>query len=365
MKILYFAPIDWEFIRQRPQHLAQRLAKYFDFVYVQPFGLRNPKPSDFNRALKRFLAFFKKQSPDDGLIIKNLFFIPIVNRSVRIINQCLLKKQIRPLTDDNTIIWVTSPSKLIPHLLEVLRFKALIYEMMDDYAETQVSAKKDVVDTEMWLAKKANLIITTSTALLEKAKTFNKRAVLIGNGVDYDFFNKSGFTKPGDLGGMRRIVGYVGSIDKWLDFETINFLAERRKDIDFVFVGPVKIQDLPMRDNIHFLGQKDYASLPGYYNHFDVCMIPFTPGKLSDTINPVKLYEYFALGKPVVAYRAKELVPFSKLIYLATHKLDFLDKLREALVEKDPNIRLKRKEVAKVNDWSLKTESLQAILSEL
>jgi len=365
LKILYFAPIDWGYIRQRPQHLAQRLAKYFDFTYVQPLGLRNPKPSDFNRAIKRFFVFFKTQNSNDGLIIKNPIFLPIINPSINRINQHLLKKQLQPLTNNDTVVWVTSPSKLMPHLLEQLKFKILVYEMMDDYAEIHAPIKKDIIETEKWLGRNASLIITTSTALFEKAKMFNKRTVLIGNGVDFDFFNKSRFTRPTDLQGMRRIAGYIGSIDKWVDFKTVTFLADCRKDIDFVFVGPIKIRHLPMRDNLKFLGQKNYTILPHYCNQFDVCLIPFTPNKFADTINPTKLYEYFALGKPVVTYRMKELMPYSQLIFTATDQLDFLNRLEQAFSERSFDIKLKRKEVAKINDWSSKAESLRAVLSQL
>jgi glycosyltransferase involved in cell wall biosynthesis len=365
MKILYFAPIDWEYIRQRPQHLAQRLAKHFDFIYIQPLGLRNLKPSDFKRAVRRFFAFFKKQNPKDSLIIKNLIFLPIINPGINKINRYLLKKQLQALTDDDAIVWVTSPLTLMPHLLEELKFRSLVYEMMDDYAEIQVSMKKDIIETEMWLIRNASLVITTSTVLLEKAETFNKRTVLVGNGVDYDFFNKSRYTRPPELQGMRTIAGYVGSIDKWLDFETISFLAEQRKDVDFVFVGPVKLRKLPEKDNIHFLGQRDYATIPDYCNHFNVCLIPFTRSKLSDTINPVKLYEYFALGKPVVAYEMKEFIPFSDLLYLANDKEEFLHKVELGFVEKDDEIRSKRRKLARLNDWSVKTSLLKNTLFKL
>lgn len=345
--------------------MAERLANRFDFVYIQPLGLRKAKLADLNRAARRVFASFKERVPNKTLHVKNLIFIPIIRRGFQRLNRYLLKQQIQPLTDASTIIWVASPAKLIPHLLEELRFKALIYEMMDDYVEIQPSMKRDIIEIELWLSKNADLVITTSGALFEKAKMFNKNTVLIGNGVDYDFFSRSEFNRPADLEGMRRIVGYVGSIDNWLDFETISFLAGQRKDLDFVFVGPVKTKGLPIKSNIYFLGRRDYSSLPHYYNSFDVCFIPFKISKLTDAVNPVKLYEYFAVGKPVVASRMKELVAFEDLIYLARDKQDFLRTLEEALAEQGGHLKGKRKEVAKLNDWSLKAALLRDALSHL
>ena len=56
--------------------------------------------------------------------------------------------------------------------------------------------------------------------------------------------------------------------------------------------------------------------MPGFsLREFDVCLIPSRPGGL--TADPVKLYEYFSLGKPVVATATRELSRFGDLLYLA------------------------------------------------
>lgn len=367
MRILYFAPIDWDSIRQRPQHLARRLSELHNFFFIQPLGLRNLKLSDFGRILKRLSGLFKRQGSQGRLHIKNLIFIPVINRYIQKINLFILKKQIGYLTDDETVIWITSPSKLMPDLLTGLRFKALVYEMMDDYVKIHPRMEKDITWAETWLINKANLIITTSSALFEKSKQTNKdkEAILIGNGVDYDFFTSTTFERPAELQGMKKIAGYVGTVDRWIDFETISFLAERRQDIDFVFIGPLKTPGLPQKKNIHFLGKRDYDTIPHYCNTFDACLIPFKAGEFADTINPVKLYEYFALGKPVVACKMKELTAFSDLLYLAEDKEDFLIKLGQALAETDADVRLRRKESAKLNDWTVKARLLEEALLKL
>jgi len=367
MKILYFAPIDWDYIRQRPQHLAKRLADTFVFFYIQPLGLRNLRLSDLGRMVKRLAGLFKAKDSKGMLHIKDLFYIPIINRHIQRTNLFILENQLKPLAGDETIIWITTPSNLLPSLLARLKFKALVYEMIDDYDKIHIQMEKDIRKTEQLLFNRADLIITTSSALFEKAKGINKNkeVILIGNGVDYNFFNRDSFKRPVEFKGMDKIVGYVGTIDNWMDFETLSFLAERRQDLDFVFIGPLKTGGLPQGKNIHFLGKRDYESIPHYCNSFDVCLIPFKPGEFADTINPVKLYEYFALGKPVVAYKMRELLPLNNLMYLAQDKEDFLLKVMQALSEKDYNVKLQRKELAKSNDWSTKVKLLENALSKL
>ena len=252
-------------------------------------------------------------------------------------------------------------------LISGLNCRAIVYELIDDNEKIHSAHKSDIMVTERWLINRADLIVTTASRLHEKVKNINqnKETILVGNGVEYDFFNKDFFKKPKELEGMKKIAGYVGSIDSWIDFETIQFMADSREDLSFVFVGPIKVEHLPSGKNIHFLGRKDYDSVPDYCSCFDACLIPFTAGEFADTINPVKLYEYFALGKPVISYYMKELDPFSEVLYQAEDKRDFLKKLDLALTEDDEDIKLKRKKLARLNDWSVKAKTLQDALSKL
>jgi len=366
-KIIYFAPIEWDFIYQRPQHLAQRLSGAYDFYYFQPLGLRNLRISDWKRGLRRVYGMVRQRNPHPNLHIKNLIFIPIISRHLQKANLWFLKKQLVPLADQRSIVWITTPSPLFPDLLNQIQFKSLVYEMMDDYAKIHTSIETHIKETETWLINRADLIVATSSRLFEKGMKLNqqKKAVLIRNGVDYDFFNKLDYQRPPDLKNMGKIVGFIGTVEHWIDFETMYSLAERWVDIDFVFVGPIKIRGLPKRKNLHYLGEKKYNEIPHYCHFFDVCLIPFNPGELADAINPVKLYEYFALGKPVVSFEMKELLPFADLLYLAKDRQDFSIKLESALMENDDRMKAKRRELARLNDWSVKVRSLQQALSHL
>jgi teichuronic acid biosynthesis glycosyltransferase TuaH len=363
LRILYFAPIDWNFIRQRPQHIAERLSRFFEFIYIQPLGLRNLRLKDFGRICNRFWGLFYTKKSCSNLNIKSLFFIPVLNRYIEKLNKFIITSQLKRLADDETIVWITAPNDIIPELLRHLKFKVLVYEIMDDYPKIHPSRSKKIIQVENRLIKDANLVITTSSILLEKAP--REKTILVGNGVDYTFFNKSSFEKPAPLQGMKKIIGYIGTIDYWLDFDTIDFAAEQRKDLDFVFVGPVRTNDLPDRPNIHFLGTKYYSTIPDFVHFFDVCIIPFKRNQFADTINPVKIYEYFALGKPVVASKTQEISNFMDLLYMTENKHDFLSQLENALSEQVSRIQQERKAVAESNDWSLKAKSIQKALLRL
>jgi glycosyltransferase involved in cell wall biosynthesis len=359
--------IDWDFIYQRPQHLAERLSSKNDFTYVQPFGLRNLRFSDIHRVFRRLQSLFKKLDVKRGLHIKNFFFIPILAPPITKINPFLLRYQMNSHVDPETIIWVTYPSPLITGILEDMKYGALVYEMMDDYPNVHPRSEEDIRHMEAWFLNKADLVITTSEALAEKANRIKKgvRIRVIGNGVDYDFFNNAPKVRPLEFKSLEKIIGYVGMVSEWIDFELIDYLAGNRPDLNFIFVGPIRAKRLPLKKNIRFIDTIDYEKVPAYCNAFDVCLIPFQRGEFADNINPVKLYEYLALGKPVVSYYMRELERYKDVIYLAGGKEDFLTNVEIALDEKDNRIRELRRDIARGNDWTMISEVVDKELLKL
>jgi glycosyltransferase involved in cell wall biosynthesis len=203
MKIIYFAPVEWDSIKQRPQHLAHYLAERHNFYYVQPLGMRKLKLSDYSRVLHRIFSFFKLTRALSTVQIKNPVFIPLMmsNKLMQQLNIWLLARQLRKIADNDTILWVTSPVNIMPVLLTKIRHKALVYEMMDDYAKIHLSVQHEIARVETSLIAKADLVVATSQMLLEKAETIEKdeNCVLISNGVDYNFFAETPFRMPAEL----------------------------------------------------------------------------------------------------------------------------------------------------------------------
>src|SRR2546430_14730168 len=100
-------------------------------------------------------------------------------------------------------------------------------------------------------------------------------------------------------------------MDEGFDAELLAEVAEVRPDWSFVMLGPVvKIaeEDLPHRPNIHYLGAKTYAELPGYLSGWDVALMPFAMSESTEFISPTKTPEYLAGGKPVVSTPVRDVV---------------------------------------------------------
>jgi glycosyltransferase involved in cell wall biosynthesis len=224
---------------------------------------------------------------------------------------------------------------------------------------------------ERKLVKKADLIFVTSKALQDRKETNRGEWVLVRNGVDLNHFDPhvSRFVEPdGELAGITKpIIGYIGCIDSWFDGDAIAFLAASRPDLSLVLVGPVQdratARKLRGYRNVHLLGPKPYRDLPRYLDAFAVCLIPFQVNELTRAVNPVKLYEYLAAGKPVVAAPLDEIRRYRDLVSIYATKEELVEEVDRALREQDPEIARLRVQVAGENTWGRRVEEMGRALA--
>jgi glycosyltransferase involved in cell wall biosynthesis/SAM-dependent methyltransferase len=228
----------------------------------------------------------------------------------------------------------------------------IIYDCLDDYYGFG-NVNKARIDEELNLFRNSDLVLTTSSFLYKKARKITDKTLYIPNAGEFDHFKQP--THNDLLKNIKKpIAGYYGAIADWFDNETIEYVATRRPNVNFVFIGHTfgsNIATLEKLSNVHFLGEKPYRELPLYLYHFDVCLIPFKPTPLIEATHPVKFYEYLASGKPVISTRLTELIQFGNLCYLSSDKEEFLINLDRALIENDPQMVSRRIEFASKNTW--------------
>ncbi len=151
---------------------------------------------------------------------------------------------------------------------------------------------------------------------------------VIGNGVDTDKFypikdtnlldpwrSKLGIKKD-DL-----VIGFVGNLAPWqglmvLFESSLRLLSSKERPIKFLIVGEgvmrqalmKKVSESGFKKEYIFTGMKNYGEIPYLINLADVCVAPFIEERNQKTgVSPLKIYEYMACGKPVVASRIEGL----------------------------------------------------------
>lgn len=220
----------------------------------------------------------------------------------------------------------------------------------------------------------ADLVIASSRRLEAEAisEVGKEKVLYLPNGVDVEHYRNpihATTPLPNNLVKFRKkyrnVIGYFGAIAPWLWYEALNELAHMRSDIGFVYIGPDyhhAIEKLPQTPNVLYLGTVEYGKLPAYARQFDVCFIPFARGEIAHTTSPLKLFEYFALEKPVVTTSfMDECVAFPEVFHGGSVK-SLSEAFDKALAVKgDPSYRSRLAELASENSWDERARRMEPI----
>ncbi|MCB9461510.1 MAG: glycosyltransferase [Anaerolineaceae bacterium] len=241
----------------------------------------------------------------------------------------------------------------------------IVYDCMDEW-EDFPGITDAVVAQSTDLLRDSNLVTVTAQVLYDKYAKQTRKCLLIRNAVAFDLFAKN--VMPNDIAThySHPIIGYYGALAEWLDYDLLIYLAKQRPQWTFIFLGDifVDVDALKALPNVHLLGRKPHEEMPLYLYHFDVCLIPFKINKITDAVDPVKMYEYLSAGKPVVAARILELKHYEDVLYLAETHEEFLEKIEWALAEDDADLQQKRIALARKNDWHHRVGQLQRAVSD-
>ena len=163
------------------------------------------------------------------------------------------------------------------------------------------------------------------------------------------------------------IVCYYGALAKWFDYELVKKIAATGKysvvlfgikyDESFDENLPEPVEDL------YFLGPRDYHVLKYYARASDVLTIPFKISDITRSTNPVKVFEYMALHKPIVTTDMNECHKYDSILIGKSHE-DFLAKLEQAMtLREDPAYLALLDREARENDWSYKARAIVDLIA--
>jgi hypothetical protein len=97
---------------------------------------------------------------------------------------------------------------------------------------------------------------------------------------------------------------------------------------------------------------------------FDVCLIPHTLDRLTVSMDPIKLYDYLATGKPVVTTPIAGSERFADLIYVANDAIGFAGQVGVALAEADADQAARRQQRAREHTWAARAATMWATIQE-
>ncbi len=378
--IVFCGVNDWRNIKQRPQHLAERLSEAHRVVYVNPIAYS--VPTHILRCLHHTTS--RRWRPHlEQLAVQLWLFTPgpalPFSRRLRLLNrlnQVWLAFQLRPVLHKlgmpSPLLWLSFPTDV--DLIGRLYERHIIFDCMDNYPGFFKGREHTLIAAmEADLLRRADLVLATAQPLLEKCRRFNNNVHLVPNGVDVAHFARvrAGLTEADDLRAYPHPrFGYVGTIGPWTDVESMMALAQTAPDSSVLIIGPWEVpQPANLPANFHILGPRPYAHLPEYLAGFDVALIPFRVNALTQAVNPVKLFEYAVAGVPIVATATEELTRYAEWCTLVDSQETFVAQAIRIAQNKNQPETLARCATAvmtaRANAWEHRIQQIQSLLNAL
>jgi glycosyltransferase involved in cell wall biosynthesis len=288
---------------------------------------------------------------------------------VRVVREFLEREAIR-----DAIIWVYHPGFGAAPLS--LPRKLLVYDCVDEYTAfpTYRNCKEWMVARERKLCESADLVFTTAPGLYERKRVYNpSHTHYVHNVGDADHFKRAlepETVVPADLAAIAKpIIGFVGAVSNYkLNIDWMLALARARPNHQLVMIGPIGISDpstnvreLRAQPNVHVLGVRDYEQLPAYLKGFDVAVIPYRANDYTESVFPIKFFEYLATGKPVVVSRLPALEGFLGDVRVADDADSFVAQCDAALASGATGAD-RRIALAEANSWSSRVSKLMQLI---
>jgi glycosyltransferase involved in cell wall biosynthesis len=376
--VFLFNAISWGALTQRQHHFARGLAERGHTVFwIEPTlsPLRNWRKS---RPLQEVApGIFLVRLPALTRDIYHMAWNEAVLEAILDCMSAALRQTASAYGVGNAVSLVNYPrwQPLVSRLRERFGWK-IVSDCLDDNRAFSGLYQTVLSSFEDRLVDSADRLITSSLVLQQRL--LPKPSLLLHNAADFDLFSSA--TPESHLQHLPRpIIGFFGALADWLDMALIHDAAVRFPEWSFVYIGPhtfsqseievnwLRQTDLP---NIVVLPQMGPRPLAAHLAEFDICIMPFLDIPATRTMNPVKLYEYLAAGKPTISRDLPEVRHLVEscpegLIKLYTTPQQFFDCLNSALANDTPTLREQRTAFARENDWDQRVDELSKLIVEM
>lgn len=379
--ILCFAPDPWSDIWRNRHHLLTVFAERNRVLYVEPRTYLRETVQALLAGRFPWRDIWRErvtQVRPNLYVYHNLPYAPISGRfPLRELTAGLrrhsLRRQMRRLGMSRPILWLCRPE--MSDLIGQWGEKLVLYHVVDEYSAYEGVADREAVRRrEEELLRRADVVITTAPALYERKRPFNRHTYLVPNAVNYEAFAEAVRQEapaPADTADLPRPrIGYVGAVNAKLDLRYFSAIAGAYPAASVVIVGPVSIppddeelRALRAMPNVHFLGQKPAEQVPYYIKALDVCLLPYRQNEWTRNISSLKLYEYMACEKPVVASDVPAAREFAELVYIVGSPAEAVPAVAQALAGHPEDIRRRQRQVAQENTWRRRAETISDIIA--
>jgi hypothetical protein len=362
MRLVYLSPVSWHSFAQRPHELVRQFHSVTQapVLWVEPYPTRLPVLADL-------ITRPPHQGPTapvpDWLTLAKPWALPIeplpgsgwVNR----LFWQDLKQQIRHFAQAPTQLGIGKPSRLALQLLQEPIFVGSFYDVMDNVPAFYRGWSRHAMRRRQHQTARAVVTALASCTTLQhywQRQQVDTRLLL--NGCASERLPALPLSRPAAHGG-RPVFGYIGTLAKWFDWDFVVALAGAFPEAEIRLIGPQHgASPMALPANIRRLPALSHEAALQAMAEFDIGLIPFKRNDITHYVDPIKYYEYRALGLPVVSTAFGEMgirrdVPgvflsdgLADIPRVIRQALAFTESLADTLKFREANSWTKRFEVA-------------------
>lgn len=361
--VLFHTNFGWNIeMKQRPQHIAKSLASK-NVLYLYKSDIIQDKD------------VFSLKQEGENLYLLNLGNWAMSEAFFEIISKINIPKFVHVYATCLHGVGYEVIKKYIQ-----IGFK-VIYDFVDEFSEhlSGVPVTESILNAHrMLLENKENvLVISTAEKLQEVVNEIRgeKNSILAPNGVNLEDFKIETKEIPEKLKPVlakgKPIIGYFGALARWFDYELIEKLAKDRPQYEIVLLGikydgSYEKSNLNSLGNVNYMGTVEHSQLINYARYFNVSTIPFKVNDITEATSPVKLFEYMAIGKPIVTTNLRECRKYKSCKIGKNHD-EFINYIDDAInylsMDKEYNELILKE--SQENTWDNRAEKIKDAMMKL
>lgn len=313
---------DWGRHPSSCQHLVRHLLPEYRVVWVNTIGMRPPRfdRATLRRGLEKLGHWLRPrrektdQQPENLTVLNPRMWPWFRHFDDRWVNRHLLLRQLRPVVQalpGPTVAITTLP--VVADLIDALPVARWVYYCVDDFSQWPGLDQAPLARMEESLARRADVLVAVSEPLQDRLAGWGRAATLLTHGIDLKHWQAgtpatAGQASSGTRGALsipaeRPWIVFWGLRDRRMDVAMVRQLAEDLKQGTILLVGPELDADpaLAKMPRVACLPAIPYEQLPALAAEASVLILPYADLPVTRAMQPLKLKEYLATGRPVVA----------------------------------------------------------------
>lgn len=319
-RIVYLSPVPLNSPSQRPHHFVEWAHARFgcQVCWVEPYPVRLPRLADMRRLMPGPLAGRANLGPSwrnaPWLQVLHTPSLPVEPLPAGAALVGWLQRNVRQrlqglLSEPDTWLVVGRPSGMAMALCRSQDGKRVLYDVMDDMAQFSGGLSRHWMElAHQTLLAQAQAVWGSSTRIVQALEDRTRSpAALVRNGSLLPSEPVAPAGRPTHGIGCAThsqaplVLGYVGTLATWFDWEALRFLAEALPQAQLHIYGPLEsVAPAALPTNVQLRGPVPHSQVFGLMRSWHAGLIPFVHNRLTQSVDPVKYYEYRACGLPVL-----------------------------------------------------------------